>query len=271
MTTLTAEEIERLADELGQMVVEVALDKPAPQGMETGSEAWHAKRRQGIGGSDITTVLGLNPWSSPQALWRLKTGRDQPSPGNVYTQRGQTMESGLLAWYGQATGHTISAGKSGRHRAWPHIRLQGNADGQVDGSDVLANTGYMGDGLLEIKTTHQASTMAARYLGGCVPMAHLLQVHLYMDVLGYQWADILTAIGKDKHAETWALDDCRMVAFRILRNERILQSIAASADDFWACVESDRQPTWGRHRLASDVVMATVSTKITRLIDRRPP
>lgn len=268
--TLSAEEIEKLADELGQMVVDVALDRPAPQSMETGSEAWHAKRRQGIGGSDITTVLGLNPWSNPQTLWRLKTGREQPTPGNVYTRRGQTMERDLVAWYSQATGNDTQEGKSARHKAWPHIRLQGNADGHICASDILKSIGCNGDGLLEIKTTHKSTAMAAKYLSGNIPLAHLLQVHVYMDIFDYQWADIMVAIGKDKKAKTWPLDDCQMLAFRAMRNDKLKMILQSAAIDFWQCVDTDRPPVWGRHRRASEAVNASLCTQITKLLGRLP-
>lgn len=41
-------------------------------------EQWHAERRKSIGGSDAGTILGLNKYSSPYALWAEKTGRVTP-------------------------------------------------------------------------------------------------------------------------------------------------------------------------------------------------
>lgn len=41
-------------------------------------EEWVQSRRESIGGSDAATVLGLNPYSSPYALWAEKTGAIEP-------------------------------------------------------------------------------------------------------------------------------------------------------------------------------------------------
>lgn len=41
-------------------------------------EQWHLRRRLGIGGSEIGTILGLNKYQTPFDLWLLKTGRKAP-------------------------------------------------------------------------------------------------------------------------------------------------------------------------------------------------
>ena len=40
--------------------------------------AWRKFRALGVGGSDMSTILGLNPYSTPYELWLEKTGRQQP-------------------------------------------------------------------------------------------------------------------------------------------------------------------------------------------------
>lgn len=36
-----------------------------------------------IGGSDVSTIFGLNPWTTPLELWRIKKGLMKPSePSN---------------------------------------------------------------------------------------------------------------------------------------------------------------------------------------------
>lgn len=41
---------------------------------EPGSDAWHAARANGIGGSEIAAVLGLSPYESRFSLWHRKKG-----------------------------------------------------------------------------------------------------------------------------------------------------------------------------------------------------
>lgn len=39
---------------------------------------WHKGRAKGIGGSDVASLLGLNPYKTNLELWQEKTGRKKP-------------------------------------------------------------------------------------------------------------------------------------------------------------------------------------------------
>ncbi|WP_145912215.1 YqaJ viral recombinase family protein, partial [Alloalcanivorax xenomutans] len=41
---------------------------------------WLEVRKQGLGGSDAASAIGLNPYQSPLALWMIKTGREDALP-----------------------------------------------------------------------------------------------------------------------------------------------------------------------------------------------
>ena len=51
----------------------------------------------GIGGSDASSVLGLNPWRTNLQLWRIKTGRETAPDisGKSYVQYGSEEEKHL--------------------------------------------------------------------------------------------------------------------------------------------------------------------------------
>lgn len=51
-----------------------------------------------IGASEISAVLGHDPWTSPQDLWERKTGRTV-FEGNEATRRGTYFEPALCAWW----------------------------------------------------------------------------------------------------------------------------------------------------------------------------
>lgn len=40
--------------------------------------AWLKSRKAGVGGSDMSTILGLNSFKTPYELWLEKTGRVEP-------------------------------------------------------------------------------------------------------------------------------------------------------------------------------------------------
>lgn len=39
---------------------------------------WLEYRKDGIGSSEVATILGLNPWETPYQLWRRKKGWTPP-------------------------------------------------------------------------------------------------------------------------------------------------------------------------------------------------
>ena len=39
---------------------------------ESGTSEWHEARADGIGGSEVGTILGLNPWESPYYLMQAQ-------------------------------------------------------------------------------------------------------------------------------------------------------------------------------------------------------
>lgn len=47
---------------------------------EMARDDWLQERSKGIGGSDVATVLGLNPYKTPLSLWEEKTGKTKGSP-----------------------------------------------------------------------------------------------------------------------------------------------------------------------------------------------
>ncbi len=67
--------------------------------MEQGSNEWLEWRRKGIGASDVATIIGASPWSTPYQLWLDKTGRKQAFEGNAATVRGQELESKARSRY----------------------------------------------------------------------------------------------------------------------------------------------------------------------------
>lgn len=56
-----------------------------------------------VGGSNIGTILGLNPYETPLAYWlRVKSGEEEETKPQLF--RGQFMEDGIARWFEQETG-----------------------------------------------------------------------------------------------------------------------------------------------------------------------
>lgn len=61
---------------------------------EQRSDDWHKWRSKGIGSSEISTVIGKNPYQTPYQLWRIKTGLDEAPDlsDNFFVKRGVLLE-----------------------------------------------------------------------------------------------------------------------------------------------------------------------------------
>lgn len=77
------------------------LDKPSPiESIEQDSDEWHQFRSEGIGSSDIGSVMGLNTYKSLRKLWQEKTGQiDNEYEQNEYTQYGKHKEKYAVTEY----------------------------------------------------------------------------------------------------------------------------------------------------------------------------
>ena len=66
---------------------------------------WLELRREGIGGSDASVVMGENPYRSILQLWEEKTGRKKiTDEGNEYTYWGTLMEDVIRHEFMKRTG-----------------------------------------------------------------------------------------------------------------------------------------------------------------------
>lgn len=68
---------------------------------------WLQYREQGIGSSEVATILGLNPWETPYQLWRRKKGFDAPKQENFTMRAGHYLEDAVSRFFSDETGREI--------------------------------------------------------------------------------------------------------------------------------------------------------------------
>lgn len=147
------------------------------------NEEWLAARAHGpngdieytIGGSDVATVFGLNPWTTPLELYKIKRGEiEVPKKDNEDTlEMGHLLEPIAAHFYAKKTGYTVEEDFNLYQHA-DHPYALANIDRMIilpDGSK----------GILECKSTtyHKASSWA----DGAIPLYYELQLRFYMAVL----------------------------------------------------------------------------------------
>lgn len=70
-------------------------------------EEWLKERSNGIGASEVGSILGLSPFDSPFSLWLKKTGQVEPEPENQAMKCGHLLEPVVTQLWEEATGEKV--------------------------------------------------------------------------------------------------------------------------------------------------------------------
>lgn len=74
---------------------------------DTTHAEWLATRATGVGASDVSAILGVNPWSGPFDVWAAKTGRAAPVEETHVMRLGHVLEPVIREFYEDHTGLTV--------------------------------------------------------------------------------------------------------------------------------------------------------------------
>jgi len=181
-------------------------------------------RRGGIGGTDISAIVGVNPWSTPLDVWLAKTKRREYLPDlsdNEYIWWGNALEPLIAHRYSDRTGFEL-IDHIGILQHPLYERVIGAPDRLVMGADLgleIKNTGYKGQEWGDAGSDH-------------VPEQHLLQCIWYMAVTDLPRWDVAAFFGGN-----------RMEIYRIKRNRELEEFLIDAGLRFWRdYVETDREP-----------------------------
>lgn len=180
---------------------------------------WLQKRKEGIGGSDIAVIMGLNPWKSPYTLWAEKTGlipiEDLSKNQRVYW--GQKNEAAIADWFAETTGKIIH--KRGLLQSCKYPWMLATVDRQI----INENAG------LEIKTA--GIDQYKEWANDAVPAMYVAQCQWYMAVTGCTHWYIAVLIGGND--ARWTI---------INRDDAYIKELIAKAKEFWDMVQNRIPP-----------------------------
>lgn len=154
-------------------------------------EEWLENRRQGIGGSDIASVIGANPFMSNTELWEIKRGNTKPgdlsdNPRVMYGVKAEQYLRGLFMLDHPEYEVMYDEFNSVYNDRYPW------ALASLDGWTIEKETGRRG--VLEIKTTEiMSATDWDKWTNG-IPQNYFCQCLMYMAVTESQFADLRAAI-----------------------------------------------------------------------------
>lgn len=170
-----------------------------------------------IGGSEIGTILGFNPYETPIELFARKLGLLEREPENESMRWGKEAEHVVARRYARETGKTLYPSTDmGFDYKMPFIHpkypwWRGTPDRHI-----------LPDGVLEIKIIGERT---AHLWGdppdGDVPDMYLLQCHYYMPLLKATYADLAVQIGNRDYR-----------VFRINYDPEMEDLIARTAEEF---------------------------------------
>lgn len=149
-------------------------------------EEWLKNRGNGIGGSEISAVIGRNPYMDNVTLWEIKTGRRQPEdisdkPFVKYGNQAEMHLRGLfrLDFPQYKVGYRKNNSFANDKYPW----AQASLDGWLTDENGRR-------GVLEIKTTEILQSMQKERWNKQVPMNYYCQVLFYMAVIEADFAVI---------------------------------------------------------------------------------
>jgi putative phage-type endonuclease len=150
---------------------------------ESDSPEWHEARKHSIGGSEIGTIMGLNPWESAYTLWAKKLELIPNSfQENWAIRLGKAFEEPILKLFGQQHPE-LEIYRAGSFVSKEFEFMHANPD-------AMARNKETGEWIvIEIKT--------ARYNWDALPAHYACQVQHYMHVMGVSKAIVVAVAGMD--------------------------------------------------------------------------
>jgi putative phage-type endonuclease len=188
-------------------------------------QEWQAYRttQEGVGGSEVASILDINPYKAKFILWLEKTGqKERPEIDNEYVEWGNALEPLIRKKFAEKTGFKVFKNNYVLQHS-EHPFMLANIDGEC------LDPSREGRGVLEIKTT--AEWNKKEWEGEKVPLAYMAQMQHYLAVTGYNYGYFAVLIGGNKYKQ-----------FLVERNENIINSLIEKEKEFIEAVNKVEYP-----------------------------
>lgn len=198
-------------------------------------EEWLVNRK-GIGGSDASAILGLNPYKTNQELWMEKKGQMSPVDisGKSYVKYGNDAEPLLRALFAldypeYKVEYYDNNMLTNNQYPWAHASLDGELV-DLDGRR----------GILEIKTTNILQSMQWQKWDNQIPDNYYIQVLYYLLVTEYDFVVLKAQLKSVRDGEV------RLTTkhYHIEREEVLddIEMLKNEEEKFWYSLQSGQEP-----------------------------
>lgn len=198
-----------------------------------GSKEWKEFRRKGIGASDASVIMGLNPWKTPRQLWEQKINGTEDET-NYAMQRGTDLEPIARDLYNKKTGLIFTPGVAVNDEyEWQFASMDG-----LDACNMTA---------IEIKCGGADLHEKASF--GIVPEYYNAQLQHQMEVCNLMHITYVSYDGKTMHE------------ILVDRDQKFIDKMLKAEEDFYECMITktppdltDRDYVQFKHERASDLL-----------------
>ena len=177
------------------------------------------ERRKSIGGSEISAVLGINPWRTPLQLYMEKRGEIEPQPENMAMRLGTKLEPIIRELYEEETGNKVTLQPETIYHPEYNF-LSATVDGLVGDNKIL-----------EIKKVGYDSAVWGEQFTDNIPDYYITQVQQYMAIYDRDEADLAALVSGN---------DFRI--YNIKRDDDLIKMMFTIASEFWEMVQNGTPP-----------------------------
>ena len=200
-------------------------------------ESWLKNRKKYIGGSDVSCILGLNPYKTNVQLYREKKGLVEPD---------DLSDNPLVAYGTQAEEH-IRALFTLDHQELKVEYIPNNSWRNTDYPFAAASLdGWLTDengrkGILEIKTSNITSGQQAAKWKDAIPDNYYCQVLFYLGVTGWEFVILRANLKYERPDEPLYI---ATKEYRIERSEveEDIATIMEKAGEFAKSLKENKEP-----------------------------
>lgn len=199
-------------------------------------EEWLSGRMNGIGGSDASSVIGVNPYKSNIELFEEKTGRRIPEDisEKPYVIFGKKAEVHIREIFKlEYPQYQVDYHEFRILQSLEYPFMQASLDGELTDQDGRR-------GILEIKTANILQSMQREKWKGGIPENYYAQVLHYLLVTGYDFVVL-----KARLKTQWDWEVRAQLNHYVIERQEVeedLEYLLQEEIKFWKYVESGKMP-----------------------------
>lgn len=197
---------------------------------------WLEARKNRIGGSDASCIVGMNPYKSNVELWEEKTGNKQAEDisDKPYVKYGTEAEEHLRALFAlDFPQYKVSYDEN---NMWLNDRYpfaHASLDGYLEDEDGRK-------GILEIKTTNILQSMQKEKWKNRIPDNYFIQVLHYLMVTEFDFAILKAQLKYDYDGDIFLTTKHYLIEREEVQED--IDFLEKAERKFFECIKEDRQP-----------------------------